>query len=91
MGTDRQIRVKNPYGVFSVKVLQKIKVSFIEHLPLINQLKTISYRMIFGSRTTRLKYGNIVNYIDNPLDLWIDGVSRSDRVNYHFYKKMGKL
>ncbi len=63
---------------------------FIEHLPLINQPENYLISDDIWEQNYNLKYENIVNYIDNPLDLWIDGVSRSDRVNYHLIKN-GKI
>jgi len=82
--THEQTKCKNPYGIFSTKILQKVKITFAKHAPLINQPENyvISNNKIW-EQNYKLDQRDIINYIDNPPNLWIDNTCSNDRINYH--------
>ena len=80
--THEQVKSKNPYGKFPTKILQKVKINFMQHAPLINQPENYIISDDDWIQNYTLKPEEIINFIDNPPNLWIDSTSSIDRVNY---------
>ncbi len=81
--THEQVRSTNPYGSFPTKILQKVKIKFAQHAPLINQPENYIISDDSWIQNYKIDPSEIINFIDNPSDLWIDNTSSIDRVNYH--------
>ncbi len=68
-----QAKYQNPYGVYAVKPLQKIKMGFSGYVPLSHQPENF---LIDGSLWTQnfsIGIAELPNYLDYPADLWGDG------------------
>ena len=81
--THEQTKSINPYGTFSTKILQKVKITFVKHAPLINQPENYIISDKIWEQNYTLDPKEIINYIDNPTNLWIDNTCNNDRINYH--------
>lgn len=82
--TDDQIRYQNKYGKYLVKPLQKMNIDFIERAPLKQQPENYVVSNKIWTQNYKIEREDIENYLDNPNDLWLDGTSKNDRVNYNF-------
>lgn len=74
--SNEQAKCLNPHGTFSVKPLQKVIMSFSEHVPLAHQPENY---LIDGSKWLQnYKIPDVAlnHYLDNPKDLW----GESDRL-----------
>ena len=73
-----QAKYQNPYGTFVVKTLQKIQMSFSQHVPLLHQPENY----LIDDRLWRQKFlidiNELPNYLDEPSDLW----GTENRVQY---------
>jgi len=71
--SDDQVKYRNKYGTYSVKPLQKIEMSFENHVPLVNQPE--NYKI--SSEVWRQRYSidiqDVVEFLDHPADLWGKG------------------
>ena len=71
--SEMQCLYENPHGKYKVKVLQKIEMTFDQHVPLINQPENY----LISGRIWRQRYNldesEIVNYLDTPESLWGTG------------------
>jgi hypothetical protein len=76
--TNTQAKAKNPYGVFGIKVLQKIIVEYEKHSPLVNQPENYVINATPWVQNFSVTQGELVNYLDAPVDLW----GLQDRVTY---------
>lgn len=79
---DEQTKYKNKYGEYLAKPLQKMKIKFIKHAPLINQPENYIISNEIWQQNYKIEREEIKNFLDNPSNLWIDGISSIDRVNY---------
>ncbi len=73
-----QAKYQNPYGIYGVKPLQKIKMGFSHHVPLLHQPENF---LIDGTRWKQnysIGIADLSNYVDEPTDLWGNG----NRVEY---------
>lgn len=84
--TTQQIQLKNPYGIFPAKPLQKVKINFLKHAPLINQPENYVIKNRIWIQEYNLSKNEIFKFIDTPKHLWIDRISPNDRVDYHLIK-----
>lgn len=76
--SNEQAQCQNPYGVFPVKPLQKVRMGFVENVPLLHQPENY---LIDGNRWQQhysVSLDHLANYVDNPQDLW----GRESRVVY---------
>ncbi|BDS30909.1 dual OB domain-containing protein [Aeromonas caviae] len=65
-----QAKYQNPYGIYGVKPLQKIKMGFSHHVPLLHQPENF---LIDGNRWKQnysIGIADLSNYVDEPTDLW---------------------
>lgn len=65
-----QVQYENPYGVFGVKTLQKIRMRFSKHVPLAHQPENY---LIDGGRWQQnfsIDASDVSNHLDNPQSLW---------------------
>ena len=85
--THEQVKCQNLFGVFPTKILQKVKINFIQHAPLINQPENYVISNNIWIQNYRLDRSEIVNYLDSPPNLWIDNISPNDRVDYQLIQK----
>jgi len=85
--TTQQIQITNPHGTFPVKPLQKVKIKFLKHAPLINQPENyVIKENSIWIQEYNLSKDEIFKFIDTPKHLWIDRISPNDRVDYHLIK-----
>ena len=79
---DEQTKYKNPYGKFSVKPLQKMEIEFLKKAPLKQQPENYIISNKIWEQNYIIEREEIENFLDNPSNLWLDGISKNDRVNY---------
>ncbi|HIQ51042.1 MAG TPA: hypothetical protein EYH54_03660 [Nautiliaceae bacterium] len=84
--TTQQIQITNSYKTFPVKPLQKVKIKFLKHAPLINQPENYVIKNSTWIQEYNLNKDEIFEFIDTPKHLWIDGISDNDRVDYQLIK-----
>lgn len=80
--TDSQTMYQNPHGKYLAKPLQKMNINFIQHAPLLNQPENYVISNDLWTQNYKIERDDTENFLDNPNDLWIDGVSKEDRVNF---------
>jgi hypothetical protein len=80
---DEQTKYKNKYGKYFAKPLQKMKIKFVKKSPLLNQPENYIISDKIWEQKYTLDPKEIINYIDNPTNLWIDNTCNNDRINYH--------
>ena len=85
-----QTKVRNPYGVFQVKVLQKVKMFFTDAMPLPNQPENYIVSDKLWIQEFRITRNEVKLFLDNPSALWIDKTTENDRISYNLIKS-GKL
>ena len=73
-----QAKCKNPYGSFPVKTLQKVRIHFEQHAPLINQPENYLISSNDWLQNFKIEPNEIINYIDSLESLW----GHSDRIRY---------
>ncbi len=76
--SDQQCLCKNKYGEFPTKLLQKIEMTFSQHVPLINQPENHLISNQTWQQRYKIEEKDILDYLDTPEDLWGSG----DSVNY---------
>ena len=79
---DEQTKYQNKYGKYLVKPLQKMKIEFLEQAPLKHQPENYIISNKIWEQNYKINREDIENFLDNPNDLWLDGVSINDRVSY---------
>lgn len=78
--TTEQASIKNPYGTFLVKPLQKVKLELIQHAPLLNQPENyINDATKAWIQNYKLSFDDLAKYLDSPNDLW---GGNNDRIPY---------
>jgi len=65
-----QAKYKNPYGIYEVKPLQKIRMGFSQHVPLPHQPENYLIDGNLWQQNYSIGIDELSNYIDNPNDLW---------------------
>lgn len=80
--SDEQTMYNNKYGRYLVKPLQKMKIEFNNHAPLLHQPENYVTSDMLWQQDYKIERDEIVNYLDHPKNLWLDGVSNNDRVKY---------
>lgn len=73
-----QIKCKNPYGSFAAKTLQRVRMRFEQHTPLINQPENYLISSDTWVQDFKIELYEISKYLDNLEDIW----GKTDRVNY---------
>lgn len=84
--TKQQASARNPYGVYPVKALQKVNMSFSGAVPLVNQPEN---RLIDGAEWQQcytISENQLGQFLDYPNDLW----GRGDRVGYRELQNRAK-
>ena len=79
---DEQTKYQNPYGKFLVKPLQKIIIDFLDKAPLKQQPENYIISNNIWQQNYKIERENIKFFLDYPNNLWLDGISYNDRVNY---------
>ena len=80
--TYSQVLIKNPYGVYEAKPLQRAEIKFIKHAPLPNQPENYMVSNQIWIQRYTIGRDEIKEYLDYPDNLWIDYTSEKDRVDY---------
>ena len=80
---DKQTKYQNKYGKYLVKPLQKMNIEFIEKAPLKQQPENYIISDKTWEQNYKIEREDIESFLDNPNNLWLDGISKNDRVNYH--------
>lgn len=80
--SDEQTKYQNKYGRYLVKPLQKMNIDFIKKAPLRHQPDNYVVSDKIWTQNYKIERENIEEYLDEPDDIWLDGVSKNDRVNY---------
>ncbi|WP_010605684.1 dual OB domain-containing protein [Pseudoalteromonas maricaloris] len=68
-----QAKYKNPYGIYEVKTLQKIKMGFLKSVPLKHQPENYLIDGKLWEQNFSISEAEVSNYLDEPLDLWGEG------------------
>ena len=71
-----QVKYQNPYGIYTVKPLQRILMSFSAHAPLPHQPENHIIDKTPWRQNYSISKRAIEDYLDSPEDLW----GKSDRV-----------
>ena len=79
---DEQTKYQNKYGKYLVKPLQKMQIEFLEKSPLLQQPENYVISNKIWTQQYKINKEEIEFFVDNPNDLWLDGISYTDRVNY---------
>jgi len=79
---DEQTKYQNPYGKYLVKPLQKMNIEFLQKAPLKQQPENYIISNKIWEQNYKIEREEIENFLDNPSNLWLDGISKNDRVNY---------
>lgn len=69
-----------------VKLLQVININLSKHDPLENQPENYLISDKKWSLSSSINREDAESYLDKPLDLWLDGKSQNDRVEYNLIK-----
>lgn len=77
-----QIKYRNPYGLYAVKPLQKIRMGFLRAAPLIHQPDNYVRNTEQWSQNYSITTNDLLSYLDTPSDLW----GGSSRVEYSVIK-----
>ena len=78
---DEQTKYQNNYGKFLVKPLQKMQIEFLEKSPLLQQPENYIISNKIWTQQYKINREEIEPFLDTPNDLWLDGISYTDRVN----------
>lgn len=73
-----QAKYQNPYGTYSVKPLQRIRMGFTSHAPLPHQPENYLIDGNLWQQNYSISIDDLPNYLDNPTNLWGEG----NRVQY---------
>ncbi|PKH01863.1 hypothetical protein CXF72_14355 [Psychromonas sp. MB-3u-54] len=65
-----QAKYQNPYGIFTVKPLQKILMKFSRHVPLSHQPENYLIDNTVWRQNYSINLNEINNHLDHPNDLW---------------------
>lgn len=79
---DEQVKCKNIYGKYPVKPLQKINIEFLQKAPLKQQPENYIISNKIWEQNYKIEREEIESFLNNPSNLWLDGISKNDRVNY---------
>lgn len=79
---DEQTKYQNPHGKYLVKPLQKMNIEFLQKAPLKHQPENYIISNKIWEQNYKIEREEIENFLDNPSNLWLDGISKNDRVNY---------
>ena len=79
---DEQTKYQNPYGKYLVKPLQKMNIEFLQKAPLKQQPENYIISNKIWEQNYKIEREEIESFLDNPSNLWLDGISKNDRVNY---------
>lgn len=69
---------QNPYGTYIVKPLQKIRMGFTSHVPLMHQPENYLIDGSLWQQNYSVNINDLSNYLDSPVNLWEKG----SRVKY---------
>lgn len=73
-----QARYRNPYGMYGVKPLQKIRMGFAQHVPLLHQPENYLIDGNLWMQNYSIVKTDLPNHLDEPSSLWGEG----DRVQH---------
>ncbi|OIR25006.1 dual OB domain-containing protein [Bathymodiolus thermophilus thioautotrophic gill symbiont] len=79
---DEQTKYQNPYGKYLVKPLQGMNIEFLDKAPLRHQPENYIISSKIWEQKYRIEREEIESFLDNPSNLWLDGISKNDRVKY---------
>lgn len=79
---DEQTKYQNKYGKYLVKPLQKMNIEFLQKAPLKQQPENHIISNKIWEQNYNIEREEIEGFLDNPSNLWLDGISKNDRVNY---------
>jgi len=79
---DEQTKYQNPHGKYLVKPLQKMNIEFLQKAPLKQQPENYIISNKIWEQNYKIEREDIESFLDNPSNLWLDGISKNDRVNY---------
>ncbi len=68
-----QAKCQNPYGTFGVKPLQKIRMGFSQHVPLLHQPENYLIDGNLWRQNYSIKEAELAAHLDTPVDLWGHG------------------
>lgn len=65
-----QAKCQNPYGIYGVKPLQKIRMGFSQHVPLTHQPENYLIDGNVWQQHYSIGLPDLYNYLDQPNDIW---------------------
>lgn len=65
-----QAKYQNPYGTFGVKPLQKIRMGFLQHVPLLHQPENYLVDGNLWRQNYSIGEAELADHLDTPDDLW---------------------
>ena len=68
-----QAKYQNPYGKYGVKPLQKIRMGFLQHVPLQHQPENYLIDGNLWRQNYSICLADLPTYLDEPADLWSEG------------------
>lgn len=68
-----QAKFKNPYGTYLVKPMQKIEMSLVQHVPLVNQPENYLIDDSIWEQKYSINDQELLQYLDQPINLWGEG------------------
>ncbi|MCG9753822.1 hypothetical protein L1D40_01120 [Shewanella insulae] len=71
--SNEQARYQNPFGIFGVKPLQKIKMGFSQHVPLSHQPENYLIDGNLWQQNYSIGQAELASHLDTPDDLWGQG------------------
>jgi hypothetical protein len=71
--SSQQARSRNPYGVYPVKPLQKIRMAFADVVPLINQPENHLIAQSEWQQNYTMSAKDLKDFLDHPQSLWGQG------------------
>ena len=79
---DEETKYQNPHGKYLVKPLQKMNIEFLQKAPLKQQPENYIISNKIWEQNYNIEREEIESFLDNPSNLWLDGISENDRINY---------
>ena len=79
--SNQQVKCRNIYGTFPVKLLQKVKVKLLRHSPLVNQPENYVVSSEIWDQCYNLNENALNEYLDYPQIIWNTNCNSSNGLN----------
>lgn len=75
--TNSQATCKNSYGIYPIKLLQKLTIDFTNHVPLKHQPENFLFKDEQIEQAYKIEKSELSSFLDYPHNLWGEGASIS--------------